>query len=201
MLKQLKQASLATLVLIALTGAAYPLLIAGIGQALFPSQAHGSLIARNGQVVGSALIGQDFTKPDYFHPRPSATTAPDPAAPDKTIAMPYNAASSAGSNAAPSAQALADAVADRLKALQAENPDAGGPVPIDLLTASASGLDPDISLAGALYQAPRVAAARQMPEAALRRLIERHVHPPFLGFLGERRVNVLELNLALDEKS
>lgn len=198
MLKQLKQSILATLVITLLTGLAYPLAMTGLSQALFPTQAHGSLIERNGLVVGSSLIGQAFTGAGYFHSRPSATTDTDPNDPTKTVPAPYNAASSSGSNAAPSAKSLASDVSDRLSALKAENPDAHGPVPVDLVTASASGLDPHISPAAAAYQVPRVAAARGLSEDAVRRLVAANSEGRTFGILGEAHVNVLELNLALD---
>lgn len=200
MLKQLKQSILATLVIMILTGLAYPLAMTGLSQTLFPHQAHGSLIEKNGHVVGSALIGQNFTGAGYFHPRPSATTDTDPNDATKTIPAPYNAAASNASNAAPSAKSLSSDVADRVAALKAENPNATIPIPVDLVTTSASGLDPDISPAAALYQLPRVAAARGVPEAQLRSLLAQHTEGRTFGILGEAHVNVLELNLALDQQ-
>jgi K+-transporting ATPase ATPase C chain len=201
MLKQLKQSILATVMITLLTGLAYPLAMTGLSQAMFPRQAHGSLIERNGQVIGSALIGQTFTGAGYFHARPSATTDTDPNDATKQIPAPYNAASSNASNAAPSAKSLISDVGDRVAALKAENPDATVAPPVDLVTASASGLDPDISPAAALYQLPRVAAARGMPEAELRRLLAAHTAGRTAGVLGEAHVTVLELNLALDRES
>jgi potassium-transporting ATPase KdpC subunit len=175
-----------------LTGVAYPLALTGLAQVVAPRQAGGSLIVRDGTVVGSALIGQSFTSDRWFHGRPSATTAPDPADPGKTIDAPYNAASSSGSNLGPSAKALKDAVADRAAALGVT------PAPADLVTASGSGLDPHVSPDGALVQVARVAAARGLPEAEVKALVERHVEERELGVLGEPRVNVLALDLALD---
>jgi K+-transporting ATPase ATPase C chain len=200
MLKQLKQSILATLVLTLLTGLAYPLVMTQVAGALFPRQAHGSLLEQNGKVVGSALIGQVFTQPGYFHPRPSATTDTDPADATKQVPAPYNAASSNASNAAPSAKALIQDVTDRVAALKAENPNARIAPPVDLVTTSASGLDPDISPAAAEYQVPRVAAARGIDEARLRQIVAAHTEGRTLGFLGEARVNVLALNQALDQE-
>ncbi|PKU25375.1 potassium-transporting ATPase subunit KdpC [Telmatospirillum siberiense] len=200
MLKQMKQSILATLVITLLTGLAYPLVMTGLSQVLFPAQAHGSLIEKDGHVVGSALIGQTFTGAGYFHPRPSATTDTDPQDATKQIPAPYNAASSTGSNASPSAKSLSSDVADRLAALTAENPNARIPVPVDLVTTSASGLDPHISPAAAEYQVPRIAAARGIPEAQLRSLVARMTSGRTFGILGEAHVNVLELNLALDQQ-
>jgi K+-transporting ATPase ATPase C chain len=170
-----------------LTGLLYPLAVTGLAQVIFPSQANGSLIRQGDRVLGSALIGQPFDDPKYFWGRPSAT-AP----------FPYNAAASSGSNLGPRNPALADAVKARIAALQAADPGNTEPVPIDLATASASGLDPHISLAAALYQAPRVASARGMDAAAVRQLVAQHTEDYQFGVLGEPRVNVLKLNLALD---
>jgi K+-transporting ATPase ATPase C chain len=167
--------------------------IAGV---LFPKQAQGSLIERDGKVVGSALIGQEFKEEKYFHGRPSATTAPDPADASKTVPAPYNAANSGGSNLGPTSKALADRVKEDVEKLKAENPQ--GSVPVDLVTTSASGLDPDISPEAALFQVPRVAKARQMPEDRLRQLVAENTAGRLAGLLGEPRVNVLALNLALD---
>jgi K+-transporting ATPase ATPase C chain len=163
---------------------------------LFPSQANGSLIERDGKVAGSVLIGQLFTEDKYFHGRPSATTKADPADPSKTVPEPYNAANSAGSNLGPTNKALIDRVKDDVKKLKVENP--GASVPIDLVTTTASGLDPHISPEAALFQVPRVAKARSMPEERLRQLVSQHVEGRLIGILGEPRVNVVALNLALD---
>lgn len=175
-----------------LTGFAYPLTVTGVAQAVFPSQANGSPVLRDGNVVGSALIGQNFTAGRYFHGRPSATTAPDPQDAGKTIDSPYNAASSTGSNLGPSSAALKQAIAERVAAL------GGGAQPADLVTASGSGLDPHISPQAALAQVGLVARARGLDEARVRQLVLEHVEPRLLGVLGEPRVNVLALNLALD---
>lgn len=199
MIKQLKQAILATIVLTVVCGLFYPLVMTGLAQALFPVQAHGSLIERDGKVVGSALIGQDFTKPEYFHPRPSAITAPDPKDPSKTVPTPYDASNSNASNAAPTSKGLVDDVTARVEALKKENPDAKGPIPVDLVTSSGSGLDPDISPEAALYQVPRIATARGLPAEEVEKLVAAHTAGRTLGVLGEARVNVLRLNLALDE--
>lgn len=195
-MKHLRPALVMILAMTVLTGIAYPLAITGIAQLLFPWQAHGSLVHRDGVVIGSALIGQDFTAAGYFHPRPSATTAPDPKNPADSIAAPYNAASSGGSNLGPTSRALARHVQARAAALAAQNP--GTPIPVDLVTSSASGLDPDITPAGALFQVPRVARARGLPPGEVRRLVEAHITPRLLGVIGEPHVNVLKLNLALD---
>jgi K+-transporting ATPase ATPase C chain len=179
-----------------LTGIAYPYLITGIAQVIFPSQANGSLVERDGKVVGSLQIGQNFTSEKYFHPRPSATTDTDPNDATKTVAAPYNANNSSGSNLGPTAKALVDRVKDDVAKLKAENPNA--PVPGDLVTTSASGLDPDISPAAADFQVPRVAKARGMTEEQVRALVAAHTAPRLLGVFGEPHVNVLALNLALD---
>jgi potassium-transporting ATPase KdpC subunit len=200
MIKQLLPSSLLFLVLTVLLGLAYPLAMTGVAGALFPRQAHGSLIEKDGKVVGSALIAQAFGKPEYFHPRPSATTDTDPNDPNKIVPAPYNAANSGASNAAPTSKNYIDATQALVGQLKAENPDARGPVPVDLVTASGSGLDPDISPAAAYYQLPRVAKARHIPEDALRLLVAEHTAGRALGILGEPTVNVLKLNLALDER-
>jgi K+-transporting ATPase ATPase C chain len=174
-------------VLTALTGAVYPLLVTGIGQLAFPDQAAGSLIHRDGKPVGSSLIGQSFSDPKYVWGRPSATGP-----------MPYNAANSSGSNQGPLNPALTDAVKGRIDALRAADPGNTAPVPVDLVTASGSGLDPHLSVAGAMFQATRVAKARQLPVAQVQQLIAQHTEGPVLGFLGEPRINVLRVNLALD---
>lgn len=171
-----------------ITGLAYPLLTTGAAQALFPFQANGSLLQRDGKVVGSRLIGQNFTGPQYFWGRPSATGT-----------MPYNAGGSSGSNLGPTNPAQLDAVKANVVRIRAAHPAQSGPVPVDLVTASASGLDPEISAAAAFYQLERVAAARKMEPAALRKLVESRVTGETFGLLGEPRVNVLELNLALDQ--
>lgn len=175
-----------------LTGAAYPLAVTGVAQAVFPYQANGSPILNDGAVVGSALIGQSFTADRYFHGRPSTTSAADPQDPSKSIESPYNAANSTGSNLGPSSAALKAAIAARAAAL------GGGIQPADLVTASGSGLDPDISPEGALAQVSRVAQARRLPEAQLRQFVQAQIEPRLLGLLGEPRVNVLALNRALD---
>jgi K+-transporting ATPase ATPase C chain len=179
-----------------LTGLAYPLAMTGIAEAVFPHQANGSLIERDGKVIGSTLIGQNFTGETYFHGRPSATTDTDPNDPSKTIAAPYNAANSGGSNLGPTSKALIDRVTADTEKLAAENP--GTPVPMDLVTTSASGLDPDISPAAALFQVPRIAKARNLPADKIQQLVQDHTVGRIAGLIGEPHVNVLELNLALD---
>jgi K+-transporting ATPase ATPase C chain len=196
MLRELRPAILMIVVMTAITGLAYPLGMTGIAQLVFPQQANGSLIEKNGKEIGSTLIGQNFTSDKYFHGRPSATTEPDPKDPSKAVPVPYAADNSVASNLAPTAQPLVDRVKGDAAALQKENP--GTPVPVDLVTTSASGLDPDITPAGALFQVPRVAKARGLPEARVRQLVEDHVEGRTLGFIGEPHVNVLQLNLALD---
>jgi K+-transporting ATPase ATPase C chain len=179
-----------------LTGLAYPLAMTGIAQVVFPSQAKGSLIEKDGKVIGSALLGQNFAKPEYFHGRPSATTDTDPNDSSKTVPAPYNAANSSGSNAGPTSKALIERVQADVATLKAENPNAA--IPIELVTTSASGLDPDISPAAAMFQVPRVAKARGLDEAQLRQLVQAQTEIRTLGILGEPRVNVLKLNMALD---
>jgi K+-transporting ATPase ATPase C chain len=196
MLKEIRPAIVLVVALTVITGLLYPFAMTGIAGVVFPYQAQGSLIERDGKVVGSALIGQDFTSAGYFHGRPSATVAPDPNDSTKTVPAPYNAANSGGSNLGPTNKALIDRVQGDVEKLQQENPSAQ--VPIDLVTTSGSGLDPDISPAAALFQVPRVAKARNMPEDRVRQLVDEHVEGGTLGFLGEPRINVLALNLALD---
>ena len=179
-----------------LTGLAYPLAITGIAEAIFPWQAQGSLVEKGGAVLGSTLIGQNFSGPGYFHPRPSATTGPDPKDAGKTVAAPYAADNSMGSNLGPTAKALVDRVRDDIARLQADNP--GIPVPGDLVTTSASGLDPDISPAAADFQVPRVARTRGLSQPDVRAILAAHTTPRWLGVFGESRVNVLAVNLALD---
>jgi potassium-transporting ATPase KdpC subunit len=197
MLRQIRPAIVVLVALTVITGLVYPLAMTGIAQVIFPYQAQGSLVERNGKVVGSELIGQVFENDKYFHGRPSATTAPDPKDPTKTVPAPYNAANSGGSNLGPSNKALVDRVKGDIEKLKAENPSM--PVPVDLVTTSASGLDPDISREAALFQVPRVAKARSLPEERIRQLVEDHTEGRLLGLLGEPRVNVLKLNLALDQ--
>lgn len=196
MLKQIRPAIVMVVALTVLTGLAYPLAMTGIAQLAFPRQANGSLTVRDGKVIGSELIGQEFKKGRYFHGRPSATTKPDPNDPSKTVPDPYNAANSGGSNLGPTSKALIDRVKDDVKKLKEENPNAL--VPVDLVTTSASGLDPDISPAAALFQVPRVAKSRGMQQSRLRDIVEDSVEGRFLGFIGEPRVNVFKLNLRLD---
>jgi len=196
MLKQIRPALVMILLFTLLTGLAYPLAMTGLGQILFPHQANGSLVERNGRVIGSELIGQNFTSARYFHGRPSATTEPDPKDASKTIAAPYAADNSSGSNLGPTSKALIARVKDTAAALHAENPNT--PVPVDLVTSSASGLDPDITPAAALFQVPRVAKARGLSQTAVQALVNSHIEGRVLGILGEPHVNVLKLNLDLD---
>lgn len=196
MSKEIRPAIVLLVALTLITGLVYPFVITGIAQAVFPYQAQGSLVERDGKVVGSALIGQEFTSDQYFHGRPSATTAPDPKDPTKTVPAPYNAANSGGSNLGPTNKALVERVQGDVDKLRQENPSA--PVPIDLGTTSGGGLDPHISPEAALFQVPRVAKARSMTEDRLRQLVSEHIEGRTLGLLGEPRVNVLALNLALD---
>ena len=197
MLKEIRPAIIILVALTLITGLAYPLAMTAIAGVIFPKQAQGSLIERDGKVVGSALIGQEFKDDKYFHGRPSATTAPDPADSTKTVRAPYNAANSGGSNLGPTSKALDDRVKEDVDKLKAENPNT--PVPIDLVTTSASGLDPHISPEAALFQVPRVAKARSLPEERVRTLVIEKIEGRTLRFLGEPRVNVLSLNLALDQ--
>jgi K+-transporting ATPase ATPase C chain len=196
MLKEIRPAITVLIALTLITGLAYPLAITGLAGVLFPYQAQGSMIERDGKVMGSALIGQVFTDDKYFHGRPSATNTPDPNDPTKNVDAPYNAANSGGSNLGPTSKTLADRLQDDVDKLKAENPAA--PVPVDLVTTSGSGLDPHISPAAALFQVPRVAKARNLPEDRVRQLVQDQTEGRFLGLLGEPRVNVLALNLALD---
>ena len=196
MLREIRPAILLLIALTLITGLAYPLAMTAISAAIFPKQAAGSLIEKDGKVIGSALIGQEFKDDKYFHGRPSATSAPDPADATKTVSAPYNAANSGGSNLGPTSKALNDRVKEDVDKLKAENP--AQAVPIDLVTTSASGLDPDISPEAAMFQAPRVAKARNLPVEQVRQLVAQHAEGRFAGLLGEPRVNVLALNLALD---
>jgi len=196
MLQQIRPAIVMIVCLTILTGLAYPLAMTGIAQAIFPYQANGSLIERDGKVIGSALIGQNFATAAYFHGRPSATTDTDPNDSTKTIPAPYKADNSGGSNLGPTSKALVDRVTEDANKLAAENP--GTPVPMDLVTTSASGLDPDISPAAALFQVPRVAKARKLHEDKVRQLVLDHTSGRLAGVIGEPHVNVLGLNLALD---
>jgi len=197
MLRLIRPAIVVLVALTLVTGLVYPLAMTGIAQVLFPRQSQGSLIERNGVVVGSELVGQVFESDKYFHGRPSATTAPDPNDSTKTVPAPYNAANSGGSNLGPSNKALVDRVQGDIDKLKQENPSAS--VPADLVTTSASGLDPHISPEAALFQMPRVAKARNLPEDRIRQLVADHTEGRFFGLLGEPRVNVLLLNLALDQ--
>ncbi|HLH97942.1 MAG TPA: K(+)-transporting ATPase subunit C [Xanthobacteraceae bacterium] len=199
MLKEIRPAIVVLVALTLITGLAYPLAITGVAQALFPHQANGSMIESSGNVVGSELIGQVFTSDKYFHGRPSATNTPDPNDPTKNVDAPYNAANSGGSNLGPTSKMLADRLAGDVEKLKAENPSM--PVPVDLVTTSGSGLDPDISPEAALFQVPRVAKARNLPEEQVRQLVQAQTEGRWLGLLGEPRVNVLALNLALDHAS
>jgi K+-transporting ATPase ATPase C chain len=196
MLKEIRPAIVLLVGLTVITGLVYPLAMTGIAQAVFPAQANGSLMERNKTVIGSALIGQSFTSDRYFHGRPSATTGTDPNDATKTVAAPYNAVNSMGSNLGPTSKALSDRLKGDVDSLKQENPSAA--VPVDLVTTSGSGLDPDISPEGAFFQVPRVAKARQMPEDRVRQLVAESVQGRLLGLIGEPHVNVLALNLALD---
>jgi potassium-transporting ATPase KdpC subunit len=196
MLREIRPAIVLLVALTVITGLIYPLAMTGVAQVLFPAQSNGSLIERDGKVVGSALIGQVFTGEGYFHGRPSATVAPDPNDSSKTVEAPYNAANSGGSNLGPTNKALIERVKGDVDKLKAENGKAA--LPIDLVTTSGSGLDPHISPAAALFQVPRVAKARKMTEDRVRALVDANTEGRMLAFLGEPRVNVLALNLALD---
>jgi K+-transporting ATPase ATPase C chain len=195
MFRLLRQTFGILVLLTLITGVIYPLLVTGVAQLVFPHQANGSLIVKDGKAVGSELIGQPFSGPEYFWPRPSATLVTS-----GTASQPYNAANSGGSNLGPLNPLLAEKVGKRVEALRSADPTHRPGVPVDLVTASGSGLDGDISLAAAEYQVPRVAKARHMDEATIRRLVAEHTQARQLGILGEPRVSVLELNLALDER-
>ena len=197
MLKEIRPAIVLVLGLTIITGLVYPLVMTGIAGVLFPYQAQGSLIEKDGKVIGSELIGQQFASDKYFHGRPSATLGPDPIDSSKTTGIPYNAANSGGSNLGPTNKALIDRLTGDVNKLKQENPSAQ--VPIDLVTTSGSGLDPHISPAAAYFQVPRVAKARNMAENAVRNLVAEHIEERTLGVVGEPHVNVLELNLALDK--
>jgi K+-transporting ATPase ATPase C chain len=196
MLKEFRPAIVILVALTLITGLIYPLAITGIAQVVFPYQANGSMVERDGTVVGSALIGQQFNDDKYFHGRPSATNTPDPNDPTKNVDAPYNAANSGASNLGPTSKMLSDRLTADVEKLKAENK--AMPVPVDLVTTSGSGLDPHISPAAALFQVPRVAKTRNMPEERVRALVEARTEGRWLGLLGEPRVNVLALNLALD---
>ncbi len=197
MLREIRPAIVFLVGLVAITGLIYPLAMTGAAQVLFPYQAQGSLIEQSGKVIGSSLIGQQFSEDKYFHGRPSATTSPDPQDSSKSVPAPYNAVNSMGANLGPTNKALADRLKESVDALKKENPSKR--VPVDLVTTSGSGLDPDISPEAALFQVPRVAKARNLPEARVRSVVENLIATPTLGFLGEPRINVLQLNLAMDK--
>ena len=198
MLRQIRPAIVMIVVMTVITGLIYPLGMTGLAQLIFPDQANGGLLKReDGSVIGSSLIGQNFTEDKYFHGRPSATTDTDPNDATKTVPAPYNAANSGGSNLGPTSQALVDRVKDDAEKLKAENPST--PIPVDLVTTSGSGLDPDITPAAAEFQVPRVAKARNLPEEKVRALVAEMTEDRLLGVLGEKRVNVLKLNMALDQ--
>jgi len=196
MIREIRPAIVLLVALTAITGLAYPLFITGVAQTIFRSQANGSFIEKNGTVIGSALIGQNFASERYFHGRPSATLGPDPNDATKTVAAPYNAVNSMGSNLGPTSKALVDRMTADVAKLKAENPSAA--VPADLVTTSGSGLDPDISPEAAFFQVPRVAKARNIAEDRLRQLVADNTQGRFLGLVGEPHVNLLALNMALD---
>ena len=196
MLKEVRPAIVLIMAFTVLTGLVYPLVMTGLANILFPYQAHGSLIEKEGKVIGSEVMGQNFTSDRYFHGRPSATLGPDPADPSKSVSMPYNAANSGGSNLGPTNKALIDRVKADTDKLKTENPSAQ--VPTDLVTTSGSGLDPHITPQAAYFQVPRIAKARNLPDNDVRQLVAEHIQGRTLGIFGEPRVNVLELNLALD---
>ena len=195
MVSQIRPAILMIVVMTIITGLAYPLAMTGLAQLLFPHQANGSLIEKDGMVIGSELIGQNFESDKYFHGRPSVTTEPDPKDPTKTVPTPYAADNSLASNLGPTSQALIDRVKADAARLATENK---APIPVDLVTSSGSGLDPDITPAAAAFQVPRVAKARSLPVRTVQALVDRYTAGRWLGILGEKRVNVLKLNLALD---
>jgi potassium-transporting ATPase KdpC subunit len=199
MIREIRPAITMIVVMTVLTGLVYPLGMTGIAQVIFPHQANGSLIEKDGYVIGSALIGQNFAEEKYFHGRPSATSEPDPKDPSKTVPVPYAADNSVGSNLGPTRQALIDGVKANAGDLAKDNPTA--PIPVDLVTNSASGLDPDITPAAAEFQVARVAKARSLPADKVQALVAANTEGRLLGILGEKRVNVLKLNLALDALS
>lgn len=196
MLRELRPALVLIVLFTIITGLIYPFVITGIAQVAFPHQANGSLVEQDGKLVGSELMGQAFSSDTYFHGRPSATVAPDPADSTKTVDAPYNAANTAGSNLGPTSKTLIERITKDVEERKGQNPNA--PVPTDLVTASGSGLDPHISPDAALFQVPRVAKARNLPEQRLRQLVNEHIKGRTLGLSGEPRVNVLALNMALD---
>jgi potassium-transporting ATPase KdpC subunit len=198
MLREIRPAIVFVVALTLITGVAYPFAMTSLAQLLFPYQAQGSLVERDGKVIGSALIGQEFTSDRYFHGRPSATVTPDPNDPSKNVPAPYNAANSGGSNLGPTSKDLVDRIQGDIAKLKLENPAA--PVPPDLVTTSGSGLDPHISPEAALFQVSRVAKARHLPEDRVRQIVAENTSGPLGGLFGEPRVNVLELNLALDRQ-
>jgi potassium-transporting ATPase KdpC subunit len=197
MLKEIRPAIVFAIALAVITGLAYPLAVTEIAGVIFPREAQGSLIERDGKVIGSALIGQDFTSDFYFHGRPSATSTPDPNDASKTVPLPYNATNSGGSNLGPTNPDLKERVTKAVDALKQENPRAN--IPVDLVATSGSGLDPDITPEAAMFQVPRVAKARNLPEDRVRQLLTDTTEGRLAGFIGEPRVNVLALNLALDK--
>jgi len=199
MIKEIRPAIILIVALTLITGLVYPMVTTGLAYIFFPHQAQGSMIAKDGKVIGSELIGQQFAGDQYFHGRPSATTAPDPKDPSKTVESPYNAANSGGSNMGPTNKALIERIKGDVEKLVTENP--GASVPQDLVTTSGSGLDPHISPEGALFQVPRVAKARGRSEDRVRQLVAEHTEGRLFGILGEPRVNVLALNLALDRSA
>jgi potassium-transporting ATPase KdpC subunit len=196
MWREIRPAIVFVVALTLMTGLIYPLAMTGLAQVLFPGRANGSFIVRDGKVVGSELIGQVFSSDGYFHGRPSATNAPDPKDPTKTVDAPYNAANSGGSNLGPTNKALIDRVRADVDKLKVENP--SKPPPIDLVTTSGGGLDPHITPEAAYFQVPRVAKARSLPEDRVRQLVDENIEGRMLGLIGEPRVNVLALNLDLD---